>query len=394
MSHRTEIKKDDTKDSMAENFSKETYALTNEQKERIYSTISRKLNIEMTDSTKAITGVEKCSRNSLFHIVSTAVSAAVLIIGLGINFTLMHNMKKSISEISVRDDNVAASGTTAQSAQEEMPLFTEPYKAVVNIPVTTAVQEKAVSVSNSERILTAVAKTTAITETTVTESETTAETTEPETTETEIAESEPETESYYQEDTAPQSETAADENEELRNTAEFLIAEYDNIVDIKTFNILDEDSEEKLICIHEQRADGYGPYTMTYRPVDPEKYSDMGTMKDYYYTVICSSKNEDSCFGPEFSTEEYPERPILSWDAPEYAYITYNGILYGLNLTRQVFTVRTDEPAVISNVGAYGFTAEKKYKDTRDENKIVNCRFSIVKDTKTGEYVILNINYD
>ena len=390
MSHRTNIKSDDTKNNMADNFSKETYALTNEQKERIYSTMIRKLNIEMTDSTKVITGVEKCPRNSIFRITATAVSAAALIAGIGINFTLMHNMNKSISEISVTDDSLTASEAASQSRREEMPLFIGS-TAVNECATTAAVPAKTVSISVSESSITTSVQTAALTETTVTESEASAETTE---SETAVVGSEAFNETAYQEEITTQMNAVPDENAELRSTAETLIAEYDDIVDIKTFNILKDDSEEKLICIHEQRPDGYGPYTMTYRPVDPEKYSDMEEMRDHYYTVICSSKNEDSCFGPEFSSEDHPNGLTLSGDSPEYAYITYNGILYGLDLTRPVFTVRTDEPAVISNAGAYGFTAEKKYKDIRDENKIVNCRFSIVKDTKTGEYVILNVNYD
>ncbi|MBR2176925.1 MAG: hypothetical protein IJ861_08270, partial [Clostridia bacterium] len=180
MSHRTNIKSDDTKNNMADNFSKETYALTNEQKERIYSTMIRKLNIEMTDSTKVITGVEKCPRNSIFRITATAVSAAALIAGIGINFTLMHNMNKSISEISVTDDSLTASEAASQSPREEMPLFIGS-TAVNECATTAAVPAKTVSISVSESSITTSVQTAALTETTVTEPEASAETTESET---------------------------------------------------------------------------------------------------------------------------------------------------------------------------------------------------------------------
>ena len=394
MSDRTKRKRNDTNNNMPENLSNETYALTNEQKERIYSTIYRKLNIEMTDSGKAVSGVEKCSRSQIFRVITTAASTAVVIAALGINFSLMHNMKKGISEISVRDDSIATSETAIQFIQEKKPQITEAHKAAVGDTVTTAVPPvKAVSVSISERLLTTYIQTTAIT-TIFTEAETTEETsiTEITETETETTEAVQNEESDSQEEIIPQNDEPSEEDK-LRETAEELIAGYDNILKIKTINILKEGDDEKLTLTHEASANGGQAFILNYRLVDPEIYPDMKTMKDYYYSIICSSKNENNCFGPEFSSTDH-EVLSLPGDSPTYSYITYNGRLYGLDISKPVFTVPTDEPAVISNIGEYGFSAEKKYKDMRDENKITTARFSIVKDTKTGRYVILTVNYN
>lgn len=394
-----------------EKISKEYPVLSEEEKERIFSLVERKLNIDNAvnnDHSEEVSGVEKYERHRWISIISVAASAAVLFGGIGSSLCLMHNMKNGVI-----DDNVpnvvnesvnsptppsltAAEKNIAAESKENRPVQKSTaaaedhiVKAAENVKEDTLISSAVVNVSleNDEMAAEQGALPADMAYTADTESNESQEITE-----TNI----PVTTALVtisQETTQTTIARGSDENRGLLEAAENLIDEYDGIMNIVDMNVPVIDNSTITVIHQLTTPSGDGVYNrlLEYGQVDPDVYPDMQTMKEQFLSVMCSSITADDIFGSEFTTGFCSEDIILD---KGYSYITYDGKLYRrIGNEKDELEPLNDEAAVIYNITEYAFTAEKNYKDL-DDGSIVTLRFGIVRDYKANKWSILTVGQD
>ena len=90
--------------------------LSDEEKDRIFANVERKLNIiENEAHSEEVSGVEEYVRPRWVSIISVAASAAVLFGGLGGGTLLMRNMRKDIHNVPA-PENVTEPLTTSENS--------------------------------------------------------------------------------------------------------------------------------------------------------------------------------------------------------------------------------------------------------------------------------------
>jgi hypothetical protein len=394
-----------------EKISKEYPVLSEEEKERIFSLVERKLNIDNAvnnDHSEEVSGVEKYERHRWISIISVAASAAVLFGGIGSSLCLMHNMKNGVI-----DDNVpnvvnesvnsptspsltAAEKNIAAESKENRPVQKSTaaaedhiVKAAENVKEDTLISSAVVNVSleNDEMAAEQGALPADMAYTADTESNESQEITETNIPVTTALVTIP------QETTQTTIARGSDENRGLLEAAENLIDEYDGIMNIVDMNVPVIDNSTITVIHQLTTPSGDGVYNrlLEYGQVDPDVYPDMQTMKEQFLSVMCSSITADDIFGSEFTTGFCSEDIILD---KGYSYITYDGKLYRrIGNEKDELEPLNDEAAVIYNITEYAFTAEKNYKDL-DDGTIVTLRFGIVRDYKANKWSILTVGQD
>ena len=394
-----------------EKISDEFPVLSDEEKDRIFAIVERKLNIAENEAhSEEVSGVEEYVRPRWISIVSFAASAAVLLGGLGGGTLLMRNMKQVVHDVPA-PENVTEPATTSERQSYKAVAPEKNTAAEKNDPVPKAIAaddgdlaKTAVNVKdmplntlsaadasdNSSDIQEKKSASVSVDYTENDNTETQDEYGPAETDVTVTAAADPST--SYITTTVVTTTVQKSEQEKLLESAEMLIAEYDHIKDIKNMNlpVVSGGEYDTVTCIYNADISDLS-YTLQYRRVDPELYPDMDALKEYYYSVICSSKKEDECFGPELYSKDYPDGLFFESNCPKYSFITYDGMLYEREEKQHDFIQRTDETAVISNVSEIGFSATKNYRDPYDDSNIIAVTFSIVKDFHTDKWSILNV---
>ena len=101
MSDKTDFFDEITDEKTVEKISEDYPVLSEEEKDRIFAIVERKLNIDKavnSDHSEEVSGVEEYVRPRWINIISIAASAAVLFGGIGSSVCLMRNMKSGIQE--------------------------------------------------------------------------------------------------------------------------------------------------------------------------------------------------------------------------------------------------------------------------------------------------------
>ncbi|MDD7516752.1 hypothetical protein [Ruminococcus flavefaciens] len=378
--------------------------LSDEEKDRIFANVERKLNIiENEAHSEEVSGVEEYVRPRWVSIISVAASAAVLFGGLGGGTLLMRNMRKDIHNVPA-PENVTEPLTTSENSSFKAENTKKDSGAEKNNPVPKATAADDGYLANSalntkdKPLNTLSAADASYNNLDTHENNAQSYLNDNETAEEEVYEPVvtdvpvPAEAVDEESNNITTTDVQKSEQDELLDSAEKLIAEYDNIKDIKNMNlpVVSGGEYDTITCVYNADILDYS-YTLQYRRVDPEIYPDMDTLKEYYYSVICSSKKEEECFGPELYSQDYPDGLSFDSNCPKYSFITYDGRLYERMEKQHDFIKRTDEAAEIYNVSDLAFTAVKKYIDPFDENNIIEVTFSIVKDFRTDKWSILNV---
>ena len=378
--------------------------LSDEEKDRIFANVERKLNIiENEAHSEEVSGVEEYVRPRWVSIISVAASAAVLFGGLGGGTLLMRNMRKDIHNVPA-PENVTEPLTTSENSSFKAENTKKDSGAEKNNPVPKATAADDGYLANSalntkdKPLNTLSAADASYNNLDTHENNAQSYLNDNETAEEEVYEPVvtdvpvPAEAVDEESNNITTTDVQKSEQDELLDSAEKLIAEYDNIKDIKNMNlpVVSGGEHDTITCVYHADILDYS-YTLQYRRVDPEIYPDMDTLKEYYYSVICSSKKEEECFGPELYSQDYPDGLSFDSNCPKYSFITYDGRLYERMEKQHDFIKRTDEAAEIYNVSDLAFTAVKKYIDPFDENNIIEVTFSIVKDFRTDKWSILNV---
>ena len=387
-----------------ENISDDFPVLSDEEKDRIFANVERKLNIiENEAHSEEVSGVEEYVRPRWVSIISVAASAAVLFGGLGGGTLLMRNMRKDIHNVPA-PENVTEPLTTSENSSFKAENTKKDSGAEKNNPVPKATAADDGYLANSalntkdKPLNTLSAADASYNNLDTHENNAQSYLNDNETAEEEVYEPVvtdvpvPAEAVDEESNNITTTDVQKSEQDELLDSAEKLIAEYDNIKDIKNMNlpVVSGGEYDTITCVYNADILDYS-YTLQYRRVDPEIYPDMDTLKEYYYSVICSSKKEEECFGPELYSQDYPDGLSFDSNCPKYSFITYDGRLYERMEKQHDFIKRTDEAAEIYNVSDLAFTAVKKYIDPFDENNIIEVTFSIVKDFRTDKWSILNV---
>ena len=378
--------------------------LSDEEKDRIFANVERKLNIiENEAHSEEVSGVEEYVRPRWVSIISVAASAAVLFGGLGGGTLLMRNMRKDVHNVPA-PENVTEPLTTSENSSFKAENTKKDSGAEKNHPVPKATAADDGYLANSalntkdKPLNTLSAADASYNNLDTHENNAQSYLNDNETAEEEVYEPVvtdvpvPAEAVDEESNNITTTDVQKSEQDELLDSAERLIAEYDNIKDIKNMNlpVVSGGEYDTITCVYNADILDYS-YTLQYRRVDPEIYPDMDTLKEYYYSVICSSKKEEECFGPELYSQDYPDGLSFDSNCPKYSFITYDGRLYERMEKQHDFIKRTDEAAEIYNVSDLAFTAVKKYIDPFDENNIIEVTFSIVKDFRTDKWSILNV---
>ena len=387
-----------------EKISDDLPVLSDEEKDRIFANVERKLNIiENEAHSEEVSGVEEYVRPRWVSIISVAASAAVLFGGLGGGTLLMRNMRKDIHNVPA-PENVTEPLTTSENSSFKAENTKKDSGAEKNNPVPKATAADDGYLANSalntkdKPLNTLSAADASYNNLDTHENNAQSYLNDNETAEEEVYEPVvtdvpvPAEAVDEESNNITTTDVQKSEQDELLDSAEKLIAEYDNIKDIKNMNlpVVSGGEYDTITCVYNADILDYS-YTLQYRRVDPEIYPDMDTLKEYYYSVICSSKKEEECFGPELYSQDYPDGLSFDSNCPKYSFITYDGRLYERMEKQHDFIKRTDEAAEIYNVSDLAFTAVKKYIDPFDENNIIEVTFSIVKDFRTDKWSILNV---
>lgn len=413
MSEKTDFFDEIIDEKTVEKISEDYPVLSDEEKDRIFSIVERKLNIDKvvnSDHGEEVSGVEGYIRPRWMNIISIAASAAVLFGGIGSSVCLMHNMKPGASDeptpevvdeietsptenpfVSVKpsiaaenkNDPVQKTKKAVEDQLAEKTGKTKDNKNQSNAVAAVSLNNNVQSASEqlNDTVTDADASEAENNESQVIVQADVPVTTTVVTTEYEVIQT-----------TAVQS---TDENGKLQ-AAESLIAEYGSIRDIIDMNVpfIDDSVITVKREVRTPYSDAVGYKLLLYKQVDPDVYADMQAMKEHFYYVMCSSRITDDIFGPEFNSELCPEGIVYDFTCPEYSYITYDGTLYelmGQNTNDKMQMV--DEPAVIYNVNEYGFTAAKNFKHP-DDNSIITVRFGIVRDYSANKWAILSVVED
>ncbi|WP_028517079.1 hypothetical protein [Ruminococcus flavefaciens] len=408
MSEKTDFFDEIIDEKTVEKISEDYPVLSDEEKDRIFSIVERKLNIDKAvnnDHSGEVSGVEEYTRPRFMNIISIAASAAVLFGGIGSSLCLMRNMKKGApddpapeivtesvipsSEKSVVSDETRKTAENqnnypvpkATKAVEDHLAETDAKDNTAKTPAVAAVSMKNDEAAEQDITSAFIADTTE------------AETNEPhEDIQTDTAVTTAVT-AVSRESIQTTAVQSTDDYEKLVDTAECLIADYDairNITDVKLPVI-----EGSTITVTHKMAtpsgDGVFNRLLEYGQVDPDVYPDIQTLKERFYSVMCSSIIESDVFGDEFSSGSSPEGIVVDH---AYSYITYDGKLYRL-LGREKHELEPlpYEKAIVYNVSECAFTAEKNYIDLTD-GSTVTVKYGVVRDFKANKWSLLNVTSD
>ena len=408
MSEKTDFFDEIIDEKTVEKISEDYPVLSDEEKDRIFSAVERKLNIDKAvnnDHSGEVSGVEEYTRPRFINIISIAASAAVLFGGIGSSLCLMRNMKKSDTDdpapeivtesVIPSSENSFVSDETRKTAENQnnypVPKATKAVEdhlaetdAKDNAAKTPAVA--AVSMKNDE----AAEQDTASAFIADTNE---AETNEPqEDIQTDAAVTTAVT-TVFRESIQTTAVQSTDAIEKLADTAECLIADYDAIRDITDVKL--PVIEGSTISITHKMAAPSGDRVfnrlLEYGQVDPDVYPDMQALKDRFYSVMCSSITESELFGGEFYSGSSPEGIVVDH---AYSYITYDGKLYRI-MGREKHDLEPlpNEKAEVYNVTECAFTAEKKYIDLTD-GSTVTVKYGIVRDYKANKWSLLKVSSD
>lgn len=285
--------------------------LSDEEKDRIFANVERKLNIiENEAHSEEVSGVEEYVRPRWVSIISVAASAAVLFGGLGGGTLLMRNMRKDIHNVPA-PENVTEPLTTSENSSFKAENTKKDSGAEKNNPVPKATAADDGYLANSalntkdKPLNTLSAADASYNNLDTHENNAQSYLNDNETAEEEVYEPVvtdvpvPAEAVDEESNNITTTDVQKSEQDELLDSAEKLIAEYDNIKDIKNMNlpVVSGGEYDTITCVYNADILDYS-YTLQYRRVDPEIYPDMDTLKEYYYSVICSSKKEEECFGP------------------------------------------------------------------------------------------------
>ena len=393
-----------------EKISEDYPVLSDEEKDRIFSLVERKLNIdkvENSDHSEDVSGVEEYIRPRWMNIISIAASAAVVFGGIGSSVCLMRNMKPGISD--TPSPEVVDETETSSAETPIVSVQTSTAAGKNNDPVqktTKAVEdqlaEKAVKTIENKP------HSNAVVAVPLNNNESAAEQLNDIVTDADISESEniepqiivradvPVTTTVVNTDYEIIQTTAvqiADENEKLIEVAESIIADYDGIRNIEDVNLPVIEGSTINVTHQMVTPSGDGVYNrlLEYGQVDPDVYSDMETLKEHFYSVMCSSMTETDLFGGEFFSGSSPEGIVVD---RAYSYITYDGKLYRLmGKEKHELEPLPYENAVVYNVSENAFTAKKNYIDLTD-GSTVEVHFGVVRDYKANKWSLLKVSLD
>ena len=409
MSEKTDFFDKIIDEKTVEKISEDYPVLSEEEKDRIFSLVERKLNIdkvENSDHSEEVSGVEEYIRPRWMNIISIAASAAVVFGGIGSSVCLMRNMKPSISDTPSPEvvdeaetsptDTPFVSVQTSVAAEMKNDPVQKTTKAVEDQLAVKAVKTKDNKQSSNAVVAVSLDNNGAAASEQLNDIVTDAGTPEAENNEPQIivqadvpvTTTVVTTEYEIIQTTAVQ---IKDENEKLVEVAECIIADYDNVKDIIDADLPVIEGSAISVTHRMVTPSGDGVYNrlIEYGQVDPDVYSDMQTLKEHFYSVMCSSMTE--IFGPEFSSESSYEDIVVD---RAYSYITYDGKLYRLmGNEKHELEPLPYEKAVVYNVSENAFTAKKNYIDLTD-GSTVTVHFGVVRDYKANKWSLLNVTSD
>lgn len=408
MSEKTDFFDEIIDEKTVEKISEDFPVLSDEEKERIFSAVERKLNIDNavnTDHSEEVSGVEEYIRPRWLNFISVAASAAVLFGGIGGSLCLMHNMKNGISEDptpEVTSESVSSPAETPfvsvnadNAAEKDINSVPKTIKAVNDKPAEkaegNAFISPAVAVVSSDND-----ETSAEEQATVPVSVSDINEAEPDESAEIIQTDEPITTAVTavsRESIQTTAVMSTYDYEKLVDTAEKIIDDYDSIRNITDLNLPVIEGSNITVIREMMTPSGDGVYNrmLEYGQVDPDIYSDMQSLKESFYSVMCSSVIENEFFGDVSYSGFSSENIVVDH---EYSYITYDGKLYRL-LGKEEHELEPlhDKRVVVYNVSEFAFTAEKNYVDLTD-GSIVKVKFGIVRDYKANKWSLLNVLKD
>jgi hypothetical protein len=374
-----------------EMISEEFPVLTEDEKDRIFASIERKLNIKSEKTfltSDSVEGVEKYNRSQIVRFAGLAAAFTLIVAGLGGGSYLLHNLNKNAPpgpepEITTQ----AVTGTSRSTTTIAFTYTTATAKTSILSVQTTTGTAASSSVTTSAVTVT--------TETTPEQTETPeAEvqdnitlTTAPEETETPAptqpppADPEP-TQSPIDPNTPPTKEEADE-----------LLQAYLTSFDISRCRIAGTSSD--LVLKHSYNDGSHYIGEEHFSKIDPSLYSGMDDLKNTFYSIMVRNNRTETMFGPEINCADSLDDHIFDQSEVDHSYITFNGELYGK--TQQIsspgFGPYGSLPALIK-AGKNGAFTITKLLDGRD--KITNATsviLTVVRDQDTGRWLIDDFEY-
>lgn len=355
--------------------------LTEEEKDRIFASIERKINIncEKNDKlTDSVDGVEKYERPQLVRIAGFAAALTIIIGGLGGMSYFLSNFNKNappvpqpeitteaVTGTTAVQTTVVSNCTTTSNKQKDKQLDKIKKTSDANAFTTTATS--AINSTNTQTAPVSTTEETNVTETYVNGTEennnsplpnvpfTTClpeTTTEPVTTTTEYI-------------------PVVPSQQEAEEIAARLSDDFIKVFDINNGLIGGERNDLTLRYRFSETSSNV--YEQNFCLVDPELYESMDALKKYYYSVVeYDEKTEKRMFGPEITSSDGLDYTLYKADDIDHQYITYNGQLYsrsnnyhaeGISYSGPVQGVIINDPQGANPENAITFT---RYFDKRN----------------------------
>lgn len=378
--------------------------LTEEEKDRIFASIERKINIncEKNDKkTDSVDGVEKYERPQLVRLAGFAAALTIIIGGLGGMSYFLSNFNKNAPPVPQPEITTeAVTGTTAVQT------------TVVSNCTTTSNKQNDKQLDKNKKTKAAGAVTTTVATTSAVNSTNTqtapvSTTEEPMVTETFVAGTEeiiidsplptvPVTTCLPETTTEPVTTTTEyvpviPSQEEAQEIATRLSDAYIKIVDIN-YGLIGGVSKD-LTLKYRFSENSNHIYEQNYCLVDPKLYKSMDALREYYYSVVELTDENARLFGPDLTGSGNPNNDIYSDDDTDHQYITYNGKLYSrcnsyspasISFSDLDQLVSIIHPNAIDNFSAITFT---RYFDKPNFTSLKGYYFYIYEESP-GKWII------
>lgn len=367
--------------------------LTDDEKDRIFASIERKLDIKSEKTfltSDDVEGVERYHRSQIVRIAGLAAALTIIVSGLGGGSYLLHNLNKNAPPGPDPEITQAVTGTSKYTTTSALNYTTTIANAstvggmtntsAASLSVTTS----AVSGTNDDAAKTRESETTDITEN---EAEDNAGT------ETVPTRTEPPAPT-----TTATTEPPAKEEPGLvpptKAEAEELLLAFQKISDI-TFNRIAGSNAD--ITLKHGYSDGSGYIgEEEFSKIDPSLYSSMDELRSFYNSVMINNGREDHIFGPEINVDD-PDGMIFDQSAVDHAYITFNGELYGKtqSYTPYEFGPYGTVPPRITAADKDGMFRIIKTFATKDQTtNATSITLYVIKNEDTGRWLIDSYDYN
>lgn len=408
-----------TVESISDNFP----ILTDDEKDRIFSRIEKEVgNKENSINSEVyndeVNGVERCIRPRWMEIFGTAAMIAVVIGGLGLGKYCMNNMNKTapkdneqevttevqptVTDVKNTTDSTKPKVTTTKKNDPDKPVSTSYVKVVVPVyeSNTDIVPDNALDETLVMNDAVNEYKDNTFEDDSKTESETAYITTSVTTT---FIEADIDTTATNVTSTiVPVNSVETTEvttnfvknEDDISAIAESLIEKYDLICEIKTGQLLRDETGDVVTIMHDSSSSTRAAYTMRYRKISEDIFKNMQELKDFYYSVMYPETTDHILFGPELSMQDIKDGLCFGSYDYDYFYISIDGELYGNTISVMELNSPTDEPFVISDVTDDSFVVYKEYAKANNADKSFITTFYIVKNYETGKWVIYKVGYN